>query len=70
MLLSRKKRYLQIALNSSLNEAYQIIGNAEKIEAARQGIIYLIQGAKQANVYAYLEKHHPKPIMDLGLKEK
>lgn len=25
MLLSRKKRYLQIALNSSLNEAYQII---------------------------------------------
>ena len=27
MLLSRKKRYLQIALNSSLNEAYQIIQN-------------------------------------------
>ena len=47
-----------------------IIGNAENIEAARQGIISLIQGAKQANVYAYLEKHHPLPIFDLGLKKE
>ena len=46
-----------------------IIGDAENIEAARQGIISLIQGAKQANVYAYLEKHHPLPIIDLGLKK-
>ena len=47
-----------------------IIGDAENIEAARQAIISLIQGAKQANVYAYLEKHHPLPIIDLGLKKK
>ena len=47
-----------------------IIGDAENIESARQAIISLIQGAKQANVYAYLEKHHPLPIMDLGLKKK
>ena len=47
-----------------------IIGGAENIESARQAIISLIQGAKQANVYAYLEKHHPLPIMDLGLKKK
>lgn len=46
-----------------------IIGDAERIEAARQGIISLVQGAKQANVYAYLEKHQAKPIADLGLKK-
>ena len=53
-----------------LNHEVGIVGDAENIEAARQAVISLIQGAKQANVYAYLEKHHPKPIMDLGLKEK
>ncbi|MBI2043550.1 RNA-processing protein [Candidatus Pacearchaeota archaeon] len=47
-----------------------IIGDSENIEAARQAIISLIQGAKQANVYAYLEKHHPLPVFDLGLKEE
>ena len=46
-----------------------IIGGAENIESARQAIISLIQGGKQANVYAYLEKHHPLPIIDLGLKK-
>lgn len=52
-----------------LNHEIGIIGDAENIEAARQAVISLIQGAKQANVYAYLEKHHPLPILDLGLKE-
>ena len=52
-----------------LDKEIGIIGDAENIEAGRQAIISLIQGAKQANVYAYLEKHHPLPIFDLGLKE-
>ena len=46
-----------------------IIGYAEEIETAQNALISLIQGSKQANVYAYLEKHHPEPIIDLGLKE-
>jgi len=52
-----------------LDKEIGIIGDAEKIEPARQSMISLIQGGKQANVYAYLEKHHPLPIFDLGLKE-
>ena len=52
-----------------LDKEIGIIGDAEKIDAARQATISLIQGAKQANVYAYLEKHHPLPIFDLGLKK-
>ena len=46
-----------------------IIGNAEHISYGRQAIESLIKGAKQANVYSYLEKHHPKKVIDLGLKE-
>ncbi|MEK6760645.1 MAG: KH domain-containing protein [Nanoarchaeota archaeon] len=46
-----------------------IIGDAEDIETAQTALISLIKGSKQANVYAYLEKHQPKPIIDLGLKE-
>ena len=53
-----------------LNHEVGIIGDAENIEGARQSVISLIQGAKQANVYTYLEKHHPLPIIDLGLKRK
>ena len=52
-----------------LDKEIGIVGDAENIEAARQSVISLIQGAKQANVYAYLEKHHPLPIFDLGLKK-
>ena len=52
-----------------LDKEIGIVGDAENIEAARQSVISLIQGAKQSNVYAYLEKHHPLPIFDLGLKE-
>ncbi len=52
-----------------LDKEIGIVGDAENIEAARQSVISLIQGAKQSNVYAYLEKHHPQPIFDLGLKK-
>ena len=46
-----------------------IIGDAEEIKPAQQALISLIRGSKTANVYAYLEKHHPLPVFDLGLKE-
>ncbi len=47
-----------------------IIGSPELIKNAQDAVILLIQGSKQANVYTYLEKHHVKPILDLGLKER
>jgi len=46
-----------------------IIGEPEYIKNAQEGMISLIRGAKWANVYAFLEKHQVKPIIDLGLKE-
>jgi len=46
-----------------------IIGEPEFIKTAQDAIILLIQGSKTGNVYAYLEKHQPKPILDLGLKK-
>ncbi len=46
-----------------------IIGDPEYIKAGQEGLISLIKGSKQSNVYAYLEKHQPKPIEDLGLKK-
>jgi len=47
-----------------------IIGDPEYIQNAQEAIISLIRGAKQANVYAGLEKNQPKPVVDLGLKER
>ncbi len=47
-----------------------IIGSPEYMENAQEALISLIKGAKQSNVYAYLEKHQVKPVLDLGLKEK
>jgi ribosomal RNA assembly protein len=47
-----------------------IIGDAEKIQAAQEAAISLIKGTKHSNVYAFLEKHQPKPIDDLGLKDE
>jgi ribosomal RNA assembly protein len=48
-----------------------IIGQSDKIRTAMQAVSRLIQGSKQASVYAYLEKQnkifHPE---DLGLKDK
>jgi len=52
------------------NNEVGIIGSPELIKNAQDAIIFLIQGSKQANVYSYLEKHHVKPVLDLGLKEK
>jgi len=46
-----------------------IIGPLEHIKNAQDAVISLIKGTKQGNVYAYLEKHQPKPVIDLGLKE-
>ena len=46
-----------------------MIGPLEFIKNGQDGITSLIKGSKQANVYAYLEKHQPKTIIDLGLKE-
>ena len=46
-----------------------IIGDAEHIKNAQDALIHLIKGAKQSNVYSFLEKHQVKPIIDLGLKE-
>ena len=45
-----------------------IIGEPEYIKNAQEGMVSLIRGAKWANVYALLEKHQVKPIIDLGLK--
>jgi len=45
-----------------------IIGNPEDIENAQNAVIAIIKGAKQSNIYSFLEKHHPKPIVDWGLK--
>ena len=46
-----------------------IMGNSENMENAQNAIIMLIKGSKHANVYAFLERSHPQPILDLGLKE-
>lgn len=45
-----------------------IVGDPEYIRNANEAIISLARGAKQANVYAFLEKHQVKPVLDLGLK--
>jgi rRNA processing protein Krr1/Pno1 len=47
-----------------------IIGSPECIKNAQDAIILIVQGSKQANVYAFLEKRQVKPVLDLGLKEK
>ena len=46
-----------------------VIGDPEQISNARKAIISLIRGAKQANVYSYLEKYHVEPVYDFGLKD-
>lgn len=45
-----------------------IIGEPEYIENAQQAIVSIIKGAKQSNVYNFLEKHQVKEPVDLGLK--
>lgn len=46
-----------------------IVGDPEYVQNAQNGIISLIKGAKQSNVYSSLEKNQVKPIVDLGLKK-
>jgi len=46
-----------------------ILGEPEHMRYAQEAAISLIRGAKQGNVYAFLEKHQVKPVFDLGLKE-
>ncbi len=46
-----------------------IIGDSENIENAQKAIIMLIKGSKHANVYAFLERSHPEPVLDFGLRE-
>ena len=51
------------------NNEIGIIGSPELIKNAQDAVISIIHGSKQANVYSFLEKHHIKPVLDLGLKE-
>lgn len=46
-----------------------VIGSPEIIKNAQEAIISIIKGSKQSNVYSYLEKHQPEPVLDLGLKK-
>jgi len=52
------------------NNEVGIVGPPELIKNAQDAVISIIHGSKQANVYSFLEKHHIKPILDLGLKEQ
>jgi len=47
-----------------------IIGDPENIEGATEAIAQIAQGAKHGHVYNLLEKSQPRPIHDLGFKEK
>jgi ribosomal RNA assembly protein len=46
-----------------------IIGPAEYIKKARESVISLIRGSKQASVYKFLEKKTFEPVEDLGIKK-
>ena len=45
-----------------------IIGDPEYMRNANEAVASLARGAKQANVYSFLEKHQVHPVLDLGLK--
>jgi len=57
------KCYFEIKDNS-----VGIVGDPEYIRNAQEAMISLIRGAKQSNVYTWLEKNQVKPVIDLGLK--
>jgi ribosomal RNA assembly protein len=46
-----------------------IIAPVECIKSARESIISIIRGSKQANVYRVLEKADFSPVEDLGIKK-
>ena len=55
------------------DNAVGLIGRAEAIDAATQGVINIIRGSKQANAYRYLERMNAgRKNLDegLGLKEE
>ncbi len=64
-LSSLTKCYFELKDNS-----IGIIGDPENIKTAQDGLTSLIRGAKHSNVYSYLEKHQPKEVVDLGLRER
>lgn len=71
----RTKNTLEQLTKSAIeiNELHNIVGiicPSEFMQNAQEAIISIIQGSKQSNVYASLEKNQPKPILDLGLKEE
>lgn len=45
-----------------------IIGISEHIKNAEEAVISIIKGAKQTNVYNFLERNREKSVVDLGLK--
>ena len=45
-----------------------IIGISEYVKNAEEAVISIIKGAKQTNVYNFLERNREKPVVDLGLK--
>ena len=45
-----------------------IIGLSEYVKHAEEAVISIIKGAKQSNVYNFLERNREKPVVDLGLK--
>lgn len=45
-----------------------MVGEPEFIKNAQEALISLVKGTKPGNVYAYLEKHQPEKLIDLGLK--
>jgi len=47
-----------------------IISSPENLERVVQALVAIIKGAKHGAVYMNLEKNSPKPIYDLGLKDK
>jgi ribosomal RNA assembly protein len=47
-----------------------IIAEPENMERAVEALIAIIKGAKHGATYKELEKNMPKPIYDLGLKDK
>ena len=50
------------------NNNVGIIGDDEHIKNAEEAVVAIIKGAKQSNVYSFLEKHQPEKVIDLGLK--
>lgn len=46
-----------------------IIGHAEEIKIAQDAIIAIIKGSKTSNIYSFIEKSKPSPVVDLGLKK-